>query len=98
MITYFCIKHQIQHMKKSKLKSLVKTARKNAQKDFQIAIAAELKVAAGKLGQDIEKLNKDIEKEAKKAAKRIAEKIKIDKTALVQANDDAKAAAAVESV
>ncbi|OKS85368.1 hypothetical protein [Mucilaginibacter polytrichastri] len=85
-------------MKKSKLKSLVKTARKNAQKDFQIAIAAELKVAAGKLGQDIEKLNKDIEKEAKKAAKRIAEKIKIDKTALVQANDDAKAAAAVESV
>jgi len=85
-------------MKKSKLKSLVKTARKNAQKDIQIVVAAELKVAAGKLGQDIEKLNKSIEKESKKVAKRIAEKIKIDKTALVQANDTAKAAAAVESV
>ncbi len=85
-------------MKKSKLKSLVKTARKNAQKDIQIVVAAELKVAAGKLGQDIEKLNKDIVKEAKKVAKRISQKIKIDKTALVQANDTAKAAAAVESV
>jgi len=85
-------------MKKSKLKSLVKTARKNAQKEFQVAIVAELKVAAGKLGQDIEKLNKDIEKEAKKASKRIAQKIKIDKNALVQSNDEAKAVAAVESV
>jgi predicted RNA-binding protein with PIN domain len=85
-------------MKKSKLKSLVKTARKNAQKEFQVAIVAELKVAAGKLGQDIEKLNKNIEKEAKKASKRIAQKIKIDKNALVQSNDEAKAVAAVESV
>ncbi len=85
-------------MKKSKLKSLVKTARKNAQKDIQIVVAAELKVAAGKLGQDVESLNKAIAKESKKVAKRIAQKIKIDKTALVQANDTAKAAAAVESV
>ncbi|NCD69722.1 hypothetical protein [Mucilaginibacter agri] len=85
-------------MKKTKLKSLVKTARKNAAKDIQVSIATELKAAAGKLGQDVEKLSKTIEKEAKKVAKRLADKIKIDKTALVLANDEAKAVAAVESV
>lgn len=93
--------HQIEvtrYMKKTKLKSLVKAARKNAAKDIQIGIATELKTVAGKLGQDVEKLSKAIEKEAKKVAKRLADKIKIDKAALVLANDEAKAVAAVESV
>jgi len=72
-------------MKKSKLKSLVKSARKTARKDIRISLVTELKEIAGKFGQGSKKLTRDIEKGSKQLAKKIAKDIKIDTASLTEA-------------
>lgn len=79
-------------MKKDKLKSLVKAARKTARKDIELRLITELKELAGKLGQDSKKLKKDIEKGSKQLAKKLSRKLKIDKSAILEASNETKAA------
>ncbi|HEY0177030.1 MAG TPA: hypothetical protein VGC08_11675 [Pedobacter sp.] len=79
-------------MKKSKLRSLVKSARKTAKKDIKLNLISELKEIAGKFGQGSKKLERDIEKGSKQLAKKLSKDIKIDKSAIIEANKQAKAA------
>lgn len=79
-------------MKKSKLKSLVKSARKTAKKDIRLSLITELKEIAGKFGPNSKKINKEIQKSSKELAKKLSKDIKIDKLSIVEAVKDAKAA------
>lgn len=76
-------------MKKSKLKSLVKTARKTAEKDIHQSLLASLKDIVGKFGEGSKKLNKDVEKGAKQLSKKLAKSIKVDKSAFIVVADPA---------
>ncbi len=71
-------------MKKSKLKSLVKTARKKAKKDIKSSLITELREIAGRFGQDSKKIRKDIEKGSTQLAKKLSKDIKIDKSAILE--------------
>jgi len=71
-------------MKKGKLKSIVKSARKEVKADIKLGLVKELKEITSKLGQESKKLSKQIEKGSEKLAKAIAKEIKIDKSALQQ--------------
>lgn len=75
-------------MKKNKLKSLIKSTKKTAKKDIQLALVADLKEVTGKFGAESKKLAKEIEKGAKQLAKKIAKEIKIDKSLLVPAQTE----------
>lgn len=77
-------------MNKSKLKSLVKSAKKVLKADIKLGLIKELKQITGKLGQESKKLSKEIEKGAEKLAKKISSEIKIDKSALPGYVTDAK--------
>jgi uncharacterized protein (DUF58 family) len=77
-------------MKKSKLKSLVKTARKTAEKDIHLSLLASLKDIAGKFGENSKKLNKDIEKGARQLSKKLAKDIKINKSIFITVKEDTK--------
>jgi hypothetical protein len=77
-------------MKKQKLKSLVKTARKAERKKIKSNIFLELKAVAEKLVPTSKKIEKVIKKEAKELAKVISLEIKIDKAALVVAHTQQK--------
>jgi len=81
-------------MKKSKLKSLIKSARKTAKEDIRTSLVIELKEIASKFGTGSKKLHKDIEKGSKQLAKKLAKDIKIDKSTLV-ATDQSIASKAV---
>jgi hypothetical protein len=74
-------------MKKKKLKSLVKSARKTVRNDIKRSLITELTGIAVKLGQDSKKLNKEIEKGSKELAKKLAKDIKIDKAAIVEVTE-----------
>lgn len=85
-------------MKKSKLKSLVKSARKTAEKDIRLSLITGLKEIAGVFGEGSKKINKDIEKSAKQLAKKLSKDIKINKTAIIEANKLPKAPKEEEAV
>jgi hypothetical protein len=76
-------------MKKSKLKSLVKLAKKTAQADIQTTLTTQIKAATTSLGEPSKKLDKQIAKSAKQLAKILVKEVKIDKDAL-QTNNDSK--------
>lgn len=78
-------------MKKSKLKSLVKSARKTAEKDIRLSLITGLKEIAGTFGEGSKKINKDIEKSSKQLAKKLSKDIKINKAAIIEANKLPKA-------
>jgi len=82
-------------MKKSKLKSLVKSARKTAKKDIRLSLVAGLKEIASKFGEGSKKLNKDIEKGSKQLAKKLSKDIKIDKSAIIENGNQTIAAEVV---
>ena len=69
-------------MKKDKLKTLVKSARKTAKEVLRSSIALQLKDATSKLGLTSKKVNKAIEKTAKQLAKKLSSEVTIDKDAL----------------
>ncbi|MDO7742715.1 MAG: hypothetical protein MUP99_03045 [Pedobacter sp.] len=75
-------------MKKSKLKSLVKAARKTAEKDIHQTLLASLQEIAGNYGEGNKKLNKDIEKGARRLAKKLATDIKIDKSVFIEVKEE----------
>lgn len=75
-------------MKKSKLKSLVKTARKKARKDIKSSLITELREIAGRFGQESKKIRKDIEKGSGQLAKKLSKDIKIDKSTIFEANKE----------
>ncbi len=68
-------------MKKAKLKSLLKAARRTTKKSIESKVIADLTAFTAEIGQDSKKLNKQIKKGANLLAKKIANKIKIDKAA-----------------
>jgi len=86
------IKTRIQVMKKNKLKSLVKAARKTAEKDIHLSLVTSLQEIAGKFGEGSKKLNKDIEKGARRLAKKIATDIKIDKSVFIEVKEETNVA------
>lgn len=73
-------------MKKSKLKSLVKSARKTAEKDIRLSLKNNLKEIAAQFGES-KKLSRDIEKGSKILAKKLAKDIKIDKSSFIKKDD-----------
>lgn len=73
-------------MKKSKLKSLVKSARKTAEKDIRLSLTSSLKDIAAQFGES-KKLNRDIAKGSKLLAKKLAKDIKIDKSSFIKTDD-----------
>lgn len=75
-------------MKKSKLKSLVKTARKTAEKEIHLSLLASVKEIAGKFGEASKKLNKDIEKGSRQLSKKLSKDIKIDKSSFITVKDE----------
>ena len=86
------IKTRIQVMKKNKLKSLVKAARKTAEKDIHLSLVTSLQEIAGKFGEGSKKLNKDIEKGARRLAKKIATDIKINKSVFIEVKEETNVA------
>lgn len=84
-------------MKKSKLKSLVKSARKTAKKDIRLSLVAGLKEIAGKYGNGSKKLEKDIKKGSKLLAKVLSKDIKIDKSALQETHSEISSPEIVET-
>ena len=82
------IRHEYKVMKKNKLKSLVKAARKTAEKDIHLSLVTSLQDIAGKFGEGSKKLNKDIEKGARRLAKKIATDIKIDKSVFIEVKEE----------
>jgi len=84
-------------MKKKKLKSLVKSARKSATKDIRLSLVAELKEITGTFGEGSKKLKKDIEQGSRQLAKKIAKNIKIDKSAFIKSDKLAEATEVLES-
>ena len=85
-------------MKKSKLKSLVKTARKQAKKDIKSSLITELREIAGRFGQESKKIRKDIEKGSNQLAKKLSKDIKIDKSAILENRKENTAEQIVEVV
>lgn len=77
-------------MKKRKLKSLVKDARKATRKDIKTIFYSEMKTAANKLVPASKKIEKLIKKNAGKLAKKISGAIVIDKAALLTAHKEQK--------
>jgi translation initiation factor 2 alpha subunit (eIF-2alpha) len=73
-------------MKKSKLKSLVNTARKSAEKDMKSNIAAALKEIAAQYGEGSKSLEKRIKKGSKQLAKELSKLIKVDKSVLIDSS------------
>ncbi|MEJ7780328.1 MAG: hypothetical protein WKF68_12145 [Daejeonella sp.] len=69
-------------MKKNKLKTLVKSARKTALKDIKASLITQLSEISARLGQDPEKLSKTIGKGSKKLAKKLIKEFKIKKGVL----------------
>jgi predicted transcriptional regulator len=72
------------HMKKSKLKQLIKEARKSAKKSIEQSIIAQLKEETIKLGHTSKKLEREIVKGSKQLAKKLAREFKIDAAAISQ--------------
>jgi len=83
-------------MKKNKLKSLVKSARKSATKDIRLSLIAELNEITGTFGAGSKKLKKDIEQGSKQLAKKISKNIKIDKSAFIKSDKVAEATEVLE--
>jgi len=79
-------------MKKKKLKSLVKAARKTAEKDIRLDLIAGLTEIVSKFGEGSKKLTKDIKKGAASLAKKLAKDIKIYDTAVIETSIENKAA------
>jgi len=77
-------------MKKKKLKSLVKSARKTAEKDIRADLVKGLNEIAGKFGEGSKKLTKDIEKGARQLAKKLAKDIKIYDSTTIAADGESK--------
>jgi hypothetical protein len=69
-------------MKNTKIKALVKAARKTAKEEIQTSLIANLKEVTSKLKHSSKKLDKKIEKGAKILAKKIAKDLIIDGPAL----------------
>lgn len=69
-------------MKKKKLKSLVKSVRKAAEKDIRLTLITALTDIASTYGESTRKLKKDIKKSSVKVAKKLAKELNIDQTAL----------------
>ncbi|MDB5126630.1 hypothetical protein [Mucilaginibacter sp.] len=72
---------------KNKLKPLVKEARKTAQKAIQLSLVAQLKDITARFGVGSKKLDKQIQKEGKKLAKKFAKDIKVNAAALVKVDE-----------
>jgi hypothetical protein len=79
---------------KDKRKSLVKEAKKTAQKSIQQSLLTQLKEVTAGFGNSSVKLEKQIKKEAKKLSKKFTKFIKIEKAALVPVVAPAPAKAA----
>lgn len=77
-------------MKKAKIKSLVKAARKTAKESIATKVITDLTAFTAELGHSSKKLNKEIKKGANQLAKKIAKEIKVDKTAFANADKDIK--------
>jgi hypothetical protein len=73
-------------MKKQKLKSLVKNARRAERKNISLKITSELKAITEDLLPNSKKIEKTIKKDAKQLAKIISKRIHIDEKALADAN------------
>jgi hypothetical protein len=78
---------QRKRMKKSKLKSLLNTARKSAEKEINASVTAALKEITGQYGPGSKKLDKRIQKGAKQLSKELSKAIKLDKSLLIQSSD-----------
>ncbi|WP_158797697.1 hypothetical protein [Pedobacter sp. L105] len=77
-------------MKKKQLKSLVKSARKTAEKDIRADLVKGLNEIASKFGEGSKKLTKDIEKGARLLAKKLAKDIKIYNSTTVESDGESK--------
>ena len=75
-------------MKKAKIKSLVKAARKTAKESIATKVVTDLTAFTAELGQSSKKLSKEIKKGANQLAKKISKEIKIDKAAFADADND----------
>lgn len=71
-------------MKNSKLKTLVKSARKNAEKEIKSNLIAGINDIVSQHGELSKRNIKDIRKGAKTLSRKIARSMKIDKTAIQQ--------------
>jgi hypothetical protein len=80
-------------MKKSKLKSLVKSARK----DIKLTLITELKDVAGKLGLDSKKGLKQIEKGSKQLAKKLSKQFKFDKSSSLKTKNETESVSSLET-
>jgi hypothetical protein len=88
-------------MKKSKLKLLVKEARKSAKKSIEQSLIAQLKDETIKLGQTSKRFEREIVKGSKQLAKKLAKELKIDSSAFTDTTEivkDVKAPQAAEPI
>jgi hypothetical protein len=84
-------------MKKSKLKSLVKSAKKAAKSDIEVSFILKLTEVTDQLGKPSKKLKKTIAKGAKQLAKKIAKELPIDKDAVIASFKETEAAKTPET-
>ena len=84
-------------MKKSKLKILIKEARKSAKKSIEQSLIAQLKEETVKLGQTSKRFEREIVKGSKQLAKKLAKEIKIDSSSLASTTEIIKSVKAPEA-
>ncbi len=85
------------HMKKSKLKQLVKEARKSAKKDIELKLVSGLREVTATLAVSTKKLDKEIAKGAKQLAKKIGKELQFDTTSFAENKEEVKASEVVEA-
>ncbi|MFD1256868.1 hypothetical protein ACFQ3S_08665 [Mucilaginibacter terrae] len=77
-------------MKKSKLKLLVKEARKSAKKDIEQSVIIQVKELTTNLAPNTKSVEKEINKGAKQLAKKVAKVLKFDTTVFAEVSEEVK--------
>ena len=77
-------------MKKSKLKLLVKEARKSAKKNIEQSVITQVKELTATLAPNTKKLEREITKGAKQLAKKLAKELKFDTTVFAEVTEEVK--------
>lgn len=84
-------------MKKSKLKLLVKEARKSAKKDIEQSVITQVKELTATLAPNTKKLEREIVKGAKQLAKKLAKELKFDTTVFAEVTEEVKQPEALQT-
>ena len=77
-------------MKKSKLKLLVKEARKSAKKDIEHSVISHIKELTATLAPNTKKLEREITKGAKQLAKKLSKELKFDTTVFAEVTEEVR--------